>query len=105
MTYREFIRSALPPAPEPPALGRFRHLTAGGCLLAASLLGTARALDNQPAVLAVLAFLVGIAAFVALVALIRRKVRHDLDYWTPERVRLHRAFPDMPLSDGPVAGA
>lgn len=103
MTYREFIRSGLPPAPEPPALRRFRLRTAGSCLLAAILLGTARALDNQPPMLAVIAFFIGISAFAALVVLFRRKVRHDLDYWTPERVCLHRAFPDVCPPDRPVA--
>lgn len=103
MTYREFIRSGLPPAHEPLPLRRFRHRTCASCLTAAILMAASRAIDNQQPILAGVAFLVSIWAFGSLVVLFRRKVRHDLDYWTPERVRLYRAFPDVCPPDRPLA--
>lgn len=99
MTYREFIRSGLPPAPEPPELKRLRHLTMVACFSAALSLIVARSFDNQPPALAVISL---IGAFVALAMLVvfgRRKFRHDLAYWTPGKVALHRGEPIPPFDD------
>lgn len=102
MTLREFIGSGLPPAPETPALRRFRLTTAVACFVAAILVFAARALGNHPLWLASLASLVATGALVSLLVLIVRKGRHDLGHWTPERVALHHfvvsaEHPDRPL--------
>jgi O-antigen/teichoic acid export membrane protein len=102
MTLREFIGSGLPPAPETPALRRFRLTTAAGCFLAALLVCATRAAGNRPLWFATLASLVATVALAALLVLIVRKVRHDLRHWTPERVALHHfavsiEHPDRPL--------
>lgn len=102
MTLREFIGSGLPPAPETPALRRFRLTTAVGCFVAAILVFAARAMGNHPLWFASLASLFAAVALIALLVLIARKVRHDLGHWTPERVALHHfvvsvEHPDRPL--------
>lgn len=89
MTYRELIKSALPPAPEYPALRRLRFTTAALCLSSAIAIGTARAIDNSSPWFTLFSFALGIFSLGLLVHLFRRKVRHDLDYWTPERVEQH----------------
>jgi len=90
MTYREFVRSGLPPAPEPAELQKLRRLTMVACFSSALALVVARSFDNQPPLLAVLSIGGGIAALTMLVIFGRCKFRHDLAYWTPDRVALHR---------------
>lgn len=90
MTYREFIRSGLPPAPEPDDLKMLRRLTMVACFSSALALFIARSFDNQPPLLAVVSLLGGVVALSMLVVFARRKFRHDLIYWTPDRVAIHR---------------
>ncbi len=102
MTLREFIGSGLPPAPEAAAMRRFRLTTAGACFAAGVLVFAARAMGNHPLWFAALASFVASGALVALLVLMVRKIRHDLRYWTPERVALHHCavtveHPDRPL--------
>lgn len=102
MTLREFIGSGLPPAPETPALRRLRRVTVAACLAGAVLLTVSRALDNKPVALALLAAVTGFAGLVSVAALVRRKVRHDLDYWTPARVAFHKDAADTSPPDRQV---
>lgn len=102
MTYREFIRSGLPPAPEPPALRKLRLLTMAACFSSALSLVIARALDNQPPFMAVVSLLGGVIALSMLAVFARRKFRHDLGYWTPDRVALDRGEA-IPLLDDQAA--
>lgn len=90
MTYREFINSALPPAPEYPALRRLRVITAALCLTSAILLGLSRANGNALPWLSVVSVFISIFSLGLLVHLFRRKMRHDLDYWTMDRVEQRR---------------
>lgn len=90
MTYREFIRSGLPPAPEPDDLKMLRRLTMVACFSSALALFIARSFDNQPPLLAVVSLVGGVLALSMLVVFARRKFRHDLAYWTPDRVAIHR---------------
>lgn len=90
MTYREFIRSGLPPAPEPDDLKMLRRLTMVACFSSALALFIARSFDNQPPFLAVVSLVGGVLALSMLVVFARRKFRHDLAYWTPDRVAIHR---------------
>jgi membrane protein YdbS with pleckstrin-like domain len=102
MTYREFIRSGLPPAPETPALRQLRMVTAATCLAGAVLLFGARAMGNKPVALALVAAIVALAGLISLVLLVHRKVRHDLDYWTPARVAFHNHVAHTPPPDRPI---
>lgn len=99
MTYREFIRSGLPPAPEPDDLKKLRRLTMVACFSSALALFIARSFDNQPPLLAVVSLLGGVVALSMLVVFARRKFRHDLGHWTPDRVALHRGEAIPPLDD------
>jgi hypothetical protein len=86
MTYREFFKFAVPPAPEHPALFRLRASAAGLCLVSAIVLGFLRAIGNPLPTLSAGAVFLSYSSFAVLVYLFVRKVRHDVDYWTPERV-------------------
>jgi hypothetical protein len=90
MTYREFIRSGLPPAPEPDDLKKLRRLTMVACFSSALALFIARSFDNQPPLLAVVSLVGGVVALSMLVVFARLKFCHDLAYWTPDRVAVHR---------------
>lgn len=102
MTYREFIKSALPPAPEDPALRRLRFTTAALCLVSAILLGLVRGMNDVMPWLSVFAVVLSLFSFALLVRLFVRKVRHDLDYWTPERVEQHCPSPRPTTRIDPV---
>lgn len=102
MTYREFIRSGLPPAPEPDDLKMLRRLTMFACFSSALALFIARSFDNQPPLLAVVSLLGGVVALSMLVVFARRKFRHDLSYWTPDRVAIHRGE-TIPMLDDHAA--
>lgn len=102
MTYREFIRSGLPPAPEPDDLKKLRRLTMVACFSSALALFIARSVDNQLPLLAVVSLLGGVVALSMLVVFARRKFRHDLGFWTPDRVALFRGDA-IPLLDDEAA--
>ena len=102
MTYREFIRSGLPPAPEPAGLRRLRRLTMIASFSAALALIVARSLDNRPVELAVMSFIAALVAMAMLVVFLRHKVRHDIGYWTPERVALHHFAVDIAPPERPM---
>jgi hypothetical protein len=69
------------------------------CFSSALALFIARSFDNQPPFLAVVSLLGGVVALSMLVVFARRKFRHDLGYWTPDRVALHRGDAIPPLDD------
>ena len=103
MTYREFIRSGLPPAPEPAGLRRLRRLTMIASFAAALALIVVRSLDNRLLELGLMSLVGALVALSMLVVFLRHKVRHDLDYWTPERVALHQFAADIAPPDRPKA--
>lgn len=104
MTYREFIASALPPAPETAALRRLRVTAAVSCLVSAALVFGSMLLGNDPLWFAGLSHLLAFAGLGILVVFIVRKVRHDLGYWTPERVEFHRFVKSAAHPDRPIGG-
>jgi hypothetical protein len=102
MTLRQFLGSGLPPAPETPAIRRLRMATVATCLSGAVLLFTARALGNKPIALGLLAAVMALVGLVSIALLMRRKIRHDLDYWTPARVAFHKDAARTPPPDRPI---
>jgi hypothetical protein len=77
-------------------------VTVATCLAGAVLLLVAREIGNKPVALALVAVIVGLAGLISLALLVCRKVRHDLDYWTPARVAFHKDAAHTPPPDRPI---
>lgn len=91
MTLREYIGSGLPPAPEDTALRRLRLTTAFWNMTATGLFVLARLRTDEPFWLLPLAMLLILIGLPMIILLFVRRVRCDLDYWTPDRVALHKS--------------
>ena len=102
MTYREFVASTLPPAPETSGLRRLRIAAATSCLVSAALVFACLLLGNDPLWFAAIAHLLAVLGLGVLAVFIVRKARHDVGYWTPERVALHRFVTSAEHADRPM---
>ena len=89
MTIADFMRAAVPPAPETPLLRRLRQWTTALTLLAGVFSGAVAfyGVSYEAVVLALPVLLLG--AFGSNIAYWRLKKRREDAYWTPRRIDAH----------------